>query len=407
MTRRPIPRKGPPGNRMGGIIGLVPLFLVMGFFPLGAGDSPSLQIGVIGALTGPKAVYGLSHLQGALLAAEEINAGGGFRLPREGFPKSPPAEAAGEGDPATVRIVSADDGGDMGAVGVIARDLVYRDKVRVLIGSTDSGCTHVLAMVAVKIHIPHLTCVATDPSITRAGSPWTFRTLADDSLQARALVGWLPVSTASQGVVLLAGNSRYGRMGAGVFARLARERGIPVSGPHFFSGNGDSNRATVFRAVGENPAAVILWMLAPEGLEAVRLLRASGYRGRIAGGDGLATPAFFGNNPQVEGVVVTNPYPAGGDEPGNAVFRDRFSRRFGTPPDSFAAHAYDTVRLVASAAQRGGTDPEDLRRAIGEVGVFPGVTGPIGLDSSGNDTRHVSLAVCRAGNLVPMSGREE
>ncbi|HEY9069723.1 MAG TPA: ABC transporter substrate-binding protein, partial [Candidatus Ozemobacteraceae bacterium] len=139
--------------------------------PARAGEPEPLRIGVIGALTGPKAAYGLPHLNGARLAADEVNAAGGIAGHR-------------------IELLPADDRGEMGLVGELATRLIFTGRVLALLGSVDSGCTHVAAMIAVKMQVPHLTSVATDPTLTRAGSPWTFRTLADDDRQAAAVVAW-------------------------------------------------------------------------------------------------------------------------------------------------------------------------------------------------------------------------
>ncbi|HNV69388.1 MAG TPA: hypothetical protein PKO06_06790, partial [Candidatus Ozemobacteraceae bacterium] len=106
--------------------GLIVWFLLLVWMPVWA-QSP-LKVALVGALTGPKAVYGLSHRDGAHLAAEMI----GSR---------------------SISLIDIDDAGDSGKVGPFVVDAVMRQQVHALMGSVDSGCTHVLAMVAVKLHV--------------------------------------------------------------------------------------------------------------------------------------------------------------------------------------------------------------------------------------------------------------
>jgi len=346
------------------------------------------RIGVIGALSGPKSVYGRPHLQGATLAAAEINTAGGI---------------AGR----SLELVPVDDRGEMRLVGDLMTDLIYRKNVLAVLGSVDSGCTHVAAMIAVKAHVPHLTSVATDPSLTRAGSPWTFRTLADDDRQAAALVDWLwrrGVKTVS----LLAGESRYGRMGARIFARQFREKGGTVVGPLFMAATAESASQAVARGSIGQSQAVVLWMLAPEGLLAAAELGRIGFAGMIAGGDGLASPAFYGSGSRaVEGAVVTCPYVADSAAPENTAFRRAYRSRFGTEADSFAAHAYDTIRLIATAIASMPADKQPdlaesragLQKILVDIRNVKGATGEIAFDATGNDTRDVRLAECRNGSL--------
>ncbi|NLI77414.1 MAG: ABC transporter substrate-binding protein [Candidatus Riflebacteria bacterium] len=344
--------------------------------------SPPLRLGIIGALTGPKAPYGLSHLQGARLAADAINAAGGVA--------SHPLE-----------LVEADDRGEQGEAGPLAVRLIDEDGVLALIGSVDSGITHVLSMIAVKRHVPHLTCVATDPSLTRAGSPWTFRTLADDERQAEALAGFLARRQGVKRLSLIAGSSRYGRMGARTFARRARGLGIPVDGPHLLPTDELAWPAIVTAAAATRPEAIVLWMLSREGKAAATLLRQGGYDGLLAGADGLATPDFFASGlPAVEGTVITQPYDTDTPDPRNQRFRQAFRERFGRDPDSFAAHAYDTVRLLATALARSDLTRAGIRDALAALPPMAGVTGRLAFDATGNDTRPVALARCQGGRLI-------
>ncbi|MFZ2955818.1 MAG: ABC transporter substrate-binding protein [Candidatus Ozemobacteraceae bacterium] len=408
----------------------LPFFLLFLISPAASGEeiisssqalTSSIRIGVVGALSGPKAPYGRSQLRGAELAAKEINETGGV-------------------NGRMVEVISADDQGNSGEVGVIADALIHRQKVSALLGSVDSGCTHVLAMLAVKCHIPHVSCVATDPSLTRAGTPWTFRTLADDERQASALIVWLREKRVSS-VGLIAGDSRYGKMGAKSFARQARAMGIRVDGPRLVSvsitsstetsstknssteGSSTESSSTenssaetpsnvpaveqiVTEALRGHPDAVIIWSLAREGITIAAALKKFKFQGIIAGGDGLATPAFFSSAAEAaEGIVVTCPYIESARLPLNEKFREEFKKSYSESPDSFAAHAWDTLRLIAEAHRHAGSAPSSdaLRESLATIGSdFPGATGNIALDATGNDTRPVRLAQCHAGRLEPL-----
>jgi branched-chain amino acid transport system substrate-binding protein len=366
---------------------LLPAFLLAG--QLAAETAAiTVPIGVIGALTGPKSPYGVSQLQGAQLAADEVN--------REN-----------SGGP-HLAVVSRDDKGEMGLVGSLMTDLLFQEKVFAVIGSTDSGCTHVMSMVCVKMQVPHFTCVSTDPSITRAGSPWTFRTLADDERQGAALIQFLESRRkADQRIGILAAASRYGKMGAQTLVRIGRDRGMVVASPIWLASEGSDAAGVVSKVLTERPGIVIVWALAREGLLAVRELRKQGFNGLILGGDGLATPAFFASGvPEAEGVILTCPYLENRVAPENSTFRAAFRQRFGKNPDSFAAHAYDTVRLLYAGLKSSDGSRASLREQMWKVVPFVGATGVLDFDASGNDIRPVITAVCREQKLVPTeSGR--
>src|SRR5262249_34011519 len=124
---------------------------------------------------------------------------------------------------------------------------------------------------------------------------------------------------------------------------------------------------------------------------------------RLFGGDGLASPEFLRlAGPAAEGSIVTWPF-----EPHSSArsrdFVRRFVARFGHEPDSFAAHAYDATALLATAADRAGSwDRDRLRDALAATKQFPGVTGDLTFDATGNDTRPVRLARVKDGRFVPL-----
>ncbi len=343
----------------------------------------NISIGVIGALSGPKSIYGISHLRGAELAADIINRDGGVNGNK-------------------IVLVPVDDRGEMGLVGNLVTRLIYDEKVLAILGSVDSGCTHVISMICVRSQMPHFTCVATDPSITRAGSPWTFRTLSDDERQSEALVKYLTTVRNFRNLSFIAADSRYGKMGAKIFSRRARDSGIEVRGPIWIK-QGDSDLeflGKIRQAIQDKTQAIVIWSLAEDGKRIVAGLKNAGFSGMILGGDGLASPAFFASGaPGVNGGVVTCPYDQENTSLPNTIFKKEFLERFRAAPDSFAAHAFDTVNMIARSLRNGVKSKSELRAAIVSAGPFSGATGKISLDSSGNDTRQVMLALCDGNNL--------
>lgn len=353
-----------------------------------AGERPrAVRLAIVGPLTGPSAPYGRSQLEGATLAAEEANGSG--RLPFR------------------LELVAADDRGEHGRVGPLARDLAFVDGVAGFVGCINSACTHVLEMLCVKLQRPQVTCVSTDPSITRAGSPWIFRCLADDERQAEALVGYLTGEADARRVAVVALRDRYGLQGARALERRLRSVGrLPVFSATMAPG-GEGLDEVVRRLVEAAPDAVVVWSLVSEGADLVRRLRAVGTGATILGPDGLTTPAFpLSAGPAAEGVILTLPYDGGRQDPVNRRFVEAYRRRFGREADSFAAHAYDAVGLYVAALERAGADPASLRDALAATREYPGATGSITFDGSGNDTRDVRLAVVRGGLFIPLPAAE-
>ncbi len=353
----------------------------------GSGSAaPVATVAVIGPLTGRAAAYGTSQRDGARLAAEEVAA-------------DPVAGAR-------LSLVFADDRADQTVAAALARDLAVRDGVAAFVGAINSDCTHEIEMVAVKIHVPQVTTASTDPSVTDTGSPWIFRCLADDVLQAKAIVARVFGPGGARSVALVSQNNRYGRMGIAEVERAAAKAGVPVVARESFESGTDSFGDLAARVATAAPEVVVVWSLYREGSGCVKALRAAGVAAPVYAGDGLVSPEF----PRLagaaaEGVFVTYPFDPDASDRARDFVR-RFRARFGRDPDSFAAHGYDAVACLVAAARRAGSwDRARVRDALAATRDFPGVTGDLAFDATGNDVRPVRLARVEAGRFVALPDR--
>lgn len=338
----------------------------------------------MGPLTGPAKGYGISQRDGVALAAGEINAHSretGLR----------------------VELVVVDDEADMSAAGDRLVDLIYTHEVNAIIGAINSAVTHVVQMVAAKTHVPMITTTSTDPSITRAGSYYTFRCLPDDLLQGRALADRLFRIDGRRHVALLRQDNRYGKMGGSEIARIAKAKGRPLMSDAFFDGKAERFDREVDALRRAGPDALVIWGLyKPAGL-LVKALRDAGLSFPVYGADGMAHPGFLEHaKDAADGVVMTFPFDPCRDDPVTRAFLERFRERFGYEADSFAAHSYDAMMIIWSAIRQGRcTDRDCIKDLMLKTRNHHGVTGVITLDKDGNDTREVELAVVRNGRFVP------
>jgi branched-chain amino acid transport system substrate-binding protein len=263
-------------------------------------------------------------------------------------------------------------------------------------------------MICVKVQKPQITTVSTDPSITRAGSPWIFRCLADDRKQAGALASYICNGGSFKGVAILALDDRYGRMGSRTCRRLLEEKGLEIVFDEVFEA-GIKDRAGLAERTGRSKASVIvLWSLYAEAAEVVKSLRLAGINTPVVAPDGVTTSAFLDSaSLAAEGMIVTLPFNPlrGTDETRNFLLQ--YKKRWGEEADSFAAHAYDGMNILALAIKRGGIDAFNLRDNLALTSNFPGVTGQISFDSTGNDIRDVDLAIVKDGKFVPLTHSEK
>lgn len=365
------------------ILAIVILILIL-WFGFGS-SSRKMVIGIIGPLTGPAALYGLSHRNGIKLAVDQINAAGGL---------------LGK----TIEAIFVDDINDKIIAAELCRNLIYQNRAVAIIGSILSDNTMNIQRICEKALIPVLTAVSTNPFITRVNFRYSFRCLSDDDIQAAKLANHTSNILKLRRVGILHDSNKYGSQGARTYKAIAESIGqIIVANEAFDSGT--TNFQTQLQIIkGSNPDGLLIWGLARESALALRQAREIGMNIPAFGGDGMAPNAFIDlAGTSAEGVVLTFPFnPLNPSERAKQFLSD-YRRAFGMEADSFSAHGFDAMTILAQAIKNSNGDGVSIRDALSKISVYEGVTGKGGFDQFGNETRPVELAVVKAGRFVPVN----
>src|SRR5438105_7297577 len=126
-----------------------------------------VKIGAVTCLTGALSTFGVSSVQGAQLAVEDINSSGGVL-----------------GEP--IELIVEDNGSKAGETATIIRKFISQDKVVAILGDLTSSATMEGAPLAQAAHIPLLTPSATNVAITRIGN-YIFRSCFIDPFTGRMM----------------------------------------------------------------------------------------------------------------------------------------------------------------------------------------------------------------------------
>ena len=101
------------------------------------------------------------------------------------------------------------------------------------------------------------------------------------------------------------------------------------------------------------------------------------------------------------GAVFIGAFHGGSEEEHVAAFVARYYEAFGEAPELWAATSYDAAALVRSAVNRiGHPSARQVRRAMGDVRDFEGVSGLTGFDDDGVPRRELQLLQVRKGEIV-------
>jgi branched-chain amino acid transport system substrate-binding protein len=350
----------------------------------GGGAEGKVRVGLVGALTGAEAHFGLSTRDGALLAIEQANAGGGVRGRRLELraydSQGRPEEAAS----ATVRLVT-------------------QDGVAFIIGGDTSGSTLAMAPVVASAQVPLISPSATSPRVTREGGPYVFRVCFVDSFQGAAMAAFAQSLRVTRVAMLTDLKSDYSVGLAEAFRRRFTELGGTLVAAETYA-KGDSDfRAQLMRLRSLHPDALFVPGYYTEAAAIARQARQLDIGVPLLGGDGWDSVfelVSLGGD-ALEGSQFSTHFSPDNPSPAVQAFLGAFQKRFGRPPDSGAALGYDAAR-VGIAALRSIPAPTGplLRDAIARTRGFDGVTGQITLGPERDAVKPVLVLQLRGGRAV-------
>ena len=157
-----------------------------------------------------------------------------------------------------------------------------------------------------------------------------------------------------------------------------------------------------------NPDVVVHWGDAEDSALVLNTMRKLGMRQPYLTSDRTVSDEFVKRaGANAEGVISGFPWKPDRQDPKLASFRQRFQKRFGYAPETYAAHGYDGMNMLIWATQVGGLNRAKIRDLIAtRTKGWPGVTGDIPLSSVLDDIGEVYLARYEKGAWKYLS-REE
>ncbi len=309
--------------------------------------------------------------------------------------------------------------------------MIYEERPLALLGSMDSGTTHLAEQVVAKANLPLVSPVTTDPSVTLAGVSWMFACAPSDAAIARVLVKDIAATQTQpeDKLVLLTCTDHESRMTTReVLKELSRCQRPPDF--RFEVQPGAEEVARQLAAlVNSHPAAVLVIAGAEDAARLVLAIRErlpsagpppvsattssvgrSGFR-RI--GEPATGCLIFGSHAMgrtrfrelagqaAEGVRFPLLYAPDGADPALARFTSHFVTVRHHVPDYTAVLTYDATRLLVEAIRRAGPNPVRIREALTELCPWAGLAGPICFDGTGRNQRtNVCMGTIREGAVA-------
>jgi branched-chain amino acid transport system substrate-binding protein len=329
-----------------------------------------IKIGAVTCLTGALSTFGVSSVQGAKLAVEEINAAGGTL-----------------GQP--IQLIVEDNGSKAGETATITRKFISQDKVVAILGDLTSSATMEGAPLAQTAKIPLLTPSATNVAITRIGN-YIFRSCFIDPFTGKIMAKFaLDRLKAKQAIVMTDVKQDYSVGLTDAIRHYFSQNGGRISTTLSYS-SGDTNFRTQLTEVRiAHPDVVFLPGYYTEAGLILLQAKQLGITCPFVGGEGWDSPALVQvAGKAAEGNYYTDHFSAADPNPRVQKFVQTYRAKYHALPDALAALWYDGVRLLSQAVQRAGsTDPGKIRDALAAMRDFDGVTGRISIDENRNASK--------------------
>ena len=315
-----------------------------------------VKIGLLLDLTGALEAYGKPIQNGAILAAEHLNAAGG-PLGRR------------------LELVHRDSQTDPTAGIDAAKKLVELDKVVAIVGALSSGVTiPVATSVTIPGGIVQISPASTSPQITDLqDNGLLFRTCPSDALQGK-VSGRLAKTLGFQTVSTIYVNNPYGSGLAKTFAQTLTAHGGKVIATVAYEEGRPSYRGELDQALKGKPQAIALFSYPENGVTLIRQALELGFTGKFLLADGMKAPEVVHNvgEQYLKGTYGTTP----GAHEGNAKARfvEAYTKRFSDkPPKPYIDNCYDAIAVLALAIHHArSSEPKAIRDALRQVANPPG-----------------------------------
>jgi branched-chain amino acid transport system substrate-binding protein len=347
-----------------------------------AQSGSTIRVGMVLPVTGPAAEAGRYALNGAKLALDAVNKGGGV-LGKQ-------VELVTEDDQTT----------NPGAVLAFSKLSSQPDIVGFL-GSIRSTQNHAMAPDVLKVGKPFM-FGGTDPVLTHMGNPWFFRFRPNDLYSARVISEYGISTLGKKKWAVVHSTDAFGTSGAKALVEALEKGGATVALDQGYA-NQSQDFTPVVLAIKQSGADVIGSYFTFEndlGIFA-RQLRQLGVTVPWVGSPSivnvtalkLAGPSLFGTY-----GVADYAEDAG---PSSKSFGNAYRAAYKVAPDNQSSWTFDALTVLALAINKAGkTDPQAVRDAILAVRGHQGAEGEYNFDANGDGLHGYNIVQNEKGNIV-------
>lgn len=342
----------------------------------------TLKIGVVAPQTGPGAESGKFQVQGAKLAADEINKAGGV-LGRQ-------IELVIEDDQTT----------NPGAV--LAFSKLAGDKdIPAFIGSIRSTQVHAMAPDILKVGKPMM-IGGTDPQLTHMGNQWLFRCRPNDIYSARVISDFGVKTLNLKKWAIVHSTDAFGTNGMKNLSEALKKQGAEVVLVQGYTNNSQDFTpvALAVKQSGANVMGTYMTFEPDQGIFAKQLRQLGVNIGWVGSPTTATTTALKLAGPALYGSYAVVDFNRDSSAEAKA-FAAKYEAAYKSAPDIFSSWSYDAVHVLALAINSAKSlDPKAIRSAILAIKGHKGAEGTYSFDQNGDGLHGYNIVKNNNGKIV-------
>lgn len=341
-----------------------------------------IKLGISTSKSGSFANVGTSTKNGAELAKQELNTGGGLQIGGKAY---------------SLEMVYVDNGSDRSTASTNALTLISQHQVMAIVGPQSSDRAIAVGEVADSFKTPMVTPWSTSP-LTTLNKQYVFRMPVLYDIQALATTKFAAKEwKATKAAVLYDEISPYPTGMAKAFKKVFEGVNGPGSVVVFETfRTKDVDFSKQLQTILNSGADFIY---TPQHYEEVPLIvhqaRKMGWKKPITGSNSWSGGNLMGKcGDECKGLYFTGNFAAGGVEGKAKAFVDSYQKTYNTLPDEVAALTYDAVQLIGQSLKNTGglsgnlvEDRARLKDQIAATKKFEGVTGNLSYQGTGDPAK--------------------
>lgn len=335
----------------------------------GGGIEKTIKIAQVQDQTGPIAYAGLGASEGAELAIEEIE--------KQGF----------LGDGVKIELQKLDTAGEIERASSEMNKAMGDRDVDAIIGPAATQQAATVAPLVGRQKVPTVFTQAGGEGVVI--NDYTFRVTPPMESYYEQVLEYLKDKGAKTISVLYnATFPTFSLLGEKGVPKMAKERGIDIvqSLPVQMTTQDFAGQSQ--QIAKKNPDALVMLLIAPQSVTALRQLKEAGYDNQIVATSVQAAGNIEAAGANANGLVYPVPFSTAMDGESSQAFTKAFRAKFDKDPDPYAADGYDAMWFIARAIKASGdSSREGIRKGLAQV-AKEGFTGAMGdLTFEGNDAR--------------------